>query len=70
MNMHGVKFKIVKHNDTGFRVEYWQNDTFWTSKEFYTQAAAKRHKKQKAAFYARNPGAYLFHPETKADWVV
>ena len=40
MNMHGVNFKLVKHADKDFRVEFWQGDVFYTSKEFRTQAAA------------------------------
>jgi hypothetical protein len=69
MNINGVEFKIVKHEDH-WRVEYWQAGTFWADIEFRTQAAAKRHQKAKASYYTRHPGAYLFHPETKADWVV
>ena len=69
MNIHGVEFKIVKHANH-WRVEYWQAGTFWTDKEFRSQAAAKRHQKEKAAHYTQTPGAYLFHPETKATWIV
>tara|TARA_R110000765_G_scaffold106347_8_gene196793 strand:- start:1526 stop:1717 length:192 start_codon:yes stop_codon:yes gene_type:complete len=63
MNTHGVNFKLVKHADRDFRVEFWQSAVFYTCKEFRTRAAAKTYKQNKEAFFARNPDAYLFYPE-------
>lgn len=63
MNTHGVNFKLVKHADKDFRVEFWQGDVFYTSKEFRTQAAAKTYKQNKETFFDRNSGAYLFYPK-------
>ena len=72
MNMHGVKFKVVRYKDyvaggknfKDYRLQYWQGDILHTDRSFSTKEAAESRQAQLEDFFERNVGNYLFRPHS------